>query len=321
MPNFSESVTNHYTALLQTLCDISEAYLYEGKMDEAVNILNIGEQFAKAKEVAPRDVMKLLLQHGNVLIMNYFLTNSGFDAMLSMVLRAKKVAEDMPDEQGKADALQLLGEVYYYQSLNTEAREYERALEYFQQALNSRVALGDERGTSESLFYIGLIYQNGDTPDNEKAFDYFTRSFHIAEKHDYKLEESYAARHIASILGERKELEQALTYALRSLSLREEISFNRYLPPSHGLVGEIYFRQHDLERAMFHNQRAYELAQEMNLPSFIMWGSIAIGEIYLAQHDTAQAKEKYEQAYGIAQELNLPYALKELREKLQQLLD
>ncbi|MEO8972689.1 MAG: tetratricopeptide repeat protein, partial [Ktedonobacteraceae bacterium] len=220
MPHFPESVTNHYTTLIQSLCNISEAYLYEGKMDESVNILHIGEQIAKSKEIAPRDVMKLLLQHGKVLVMNYFLTNSDYDAMLSTVLHAQQAAEDVPDEQGKADTLQLLGEVYYYQSLNNEVHQYERALEYFQQALDRRLVQGDERGISESLFYVGLVYQNGDKPDNQKAFDYFTRSLHIAEKHGYKLEESYAARHIASILCERErpeESEQALTYALRSL--------------------------------------------------------------------------------------------------------
>ncbi len=319
MPNFPVSVTNHYATLIQSICDISEAYLYEGNMGNSVNILSIGEQLAVFKEVAPRDKMKLLLQHGKVLNMNYFLTNSGFEAMLSTVLRAKQAAEDAQDEQGKADALQLLGQVYYYQSLNNEAHEYEQALEYFQQTLDRRVALGDERGISESLFYIGLIHQNGDTPDNEKAFDYFTRSFHIAEEYDYKLESSYAARHLASVPSERKELEQALTYALRSLTLREEIGFKCYLPPSHGLVGEIYFQQQNLERALFHQQRAYELAQEINLRTFMMWSLFSLGEIYLAQHDTAQAKEDFEQAYSIAQKLNLPYALKELQEKLQQL--
>lgn len=318
MPDFPESVASHYATLIQSICVISEAYLYEGKMDDSVNVLNIGEQLAEAKEVAPRDTMKLLLQHGKVLIMNYFLSNSGYDAMLSMVLRAKQAAKDAQDEQGKADALQLLGQVYYYQSLNNEVHEYERALEYFQQALDKRVALSDERGISESLFSIGLIYQNGNKPDNEKAFDYYTRSFHIAEKYSYKLEASYAARHLASILAERDKPEQGLPYALRSLALREEIGFKRYLPPSHALVGEIYFAQHDLERTLFHNQRAYELAQEMNLPTFMMWSLYSLGEIHLAQNDTAQAKENFEQAYVIAQELNLPYALKELKEKLQQ---
>ncbi len=319
MPDYPESVTNHYTTLIQSLCDISEAYLYEGNMDDSVNILNIGEQLALFKEVAPRDTMKLQLQHSKVLNMNYFLTNSGYDVMLSTVLRAKQAAEDAQDEQGKADVLQLLGQVYYYQSLNNEMHEFEQALEYFQQALDRRVALGDERGISESLFYSGLIYQNRDLPDKEKAFDYFTRSFHIADKYDYKLESSYAARHIASILCEREELEQALAYALSSLALREEIGFKRYLPPSHGLVGEIYLAQHDLERALFHSRRAYELAQEMNLQTFMMWSLFSLGDIYLAQHDTAQAKEYFEQAYGIAQELHLPYAIKELQEKLQQL--
>jgi tetratricopeptide (TPR) repeat protein len=321
MPNFPESVTTYYATLIQSLCDISDAYLYEGKMDDSVNILTIGEQLAEAKEIAPRDTMKLLLQYSKVLIMNYFLANSDYDAMLSTVLRAKQTAEGAQDEQGKADAVQLLGQVYYYQSLNNEVHEYEQALEYFQQALDRRVALGDERGISESLFYIGLIYQNGDTPDKEKAFDYYTRSFHIAEKHDYKLEASYASRHLASVLGERKELEQALIYALRSLALREEIGFKRYLPPSHGLVGEIYFAQHDLESALFHNRRAYELAQEMNLQIFMMWSLFSLGDIYLTQYDTVQAKEHFEQAYNIAQEFHLPYAIKEIQEKLHQFPD
>lgn len=319
MPHFPESVTNSYTTLVQAICNIAEAYLYEGKMEESVNILTIGEQLAHAKEVAPQDTMQLLLQQSNVLVMNYFLTNSDFDELLSRISRAQQSAEIANDEQGKADAMQLLGEAYYYHSLNNETHQYEQALDYCQQALDRREALNDERGISESLFYIGLIYQNGDTPDIEKALEYFTRAFHIAEKHGYKLEESYAARHIASIVGERGDLEQALTYAIRSLTLREEIGFKRYLPPSHGLVGEIYLRQQNIEQALFHQQRAYALAHEMNLQTFMMWSLFSLGEIHLAQQNTAQAREYFQQAYDIAQQLNLPYAIKEVQEKLQQL--
>lgn len=319
MPHFPASATIHYTALIQSVCDIAEAYLYEGKMEESIHILNISEQLAQAKEVAPRDTMKLLLQKSNVLVMNYFLTNSDFDGILSAIVRAQQAAEAANDEQGRADALQLLGEAYYYQSLNNGAYQYEQALAYCQQALDRRVTLNDERGISESLFYIGLIYQNGDTPDIEKACEYFTRAFHIAEEDGYKLEESYAARHIASILGERGELEQALTYALRSLTLREEIGFKRYLPPSHGLVGEIYLRQQNFEQALFHQHRAYQLAQEMNLQTFMMWSLFSLGEIHLAQQNTVRAREYLQQAYDIAQKLNLPYAIKEVQEKLQQL--
>lgn len=322
MPKSQDSITTSYATLIRVLCDISEAYLYEGKMDASLNILMVGDQLTAAQEVAPSDAMKFLLQYGKVRIMNYFLANEGYDEMVATVLHAQQAAEKAENEQGKADALQLLGEVYYYQSLNSERHEFARALENFRQALDSRTALHDERGISESLFYIGVVHEHEDEPDDDKAFEYYTRAFHIARNNDYKLEESYATRHLAGMLMAKESKEdrgQALKYALRSLALREEIGFKRYLPPSHNLVGEIYFLQGDVEHALLHQQQAYALAQEMNLPMFCMWSLFAMGEIHQAQKDVSQAKKDFEQAYAIAQEMKIPYGINEASQKLAQL--
>ncbi len=63
MQSFStslEAMTERYTTLLQTLCDISESYYYLGRLDDAIKLLKFGEQLLEAKEVAKHDQLKFL---------------------------------------------------------------------------------------------------------------------------------------------------------------------------------------------------------------------------------------------------------------------
>ncbi|BCL79704.1 tetratricopeptide repeat protein [Ktedonobacteria bacterium brp13] len=309
MQSFSTSfdtMVEQYTTLLQTLCDISESYYYLGRLDDAIKLLKIGEQLLEAKEVTRHDQLKLLLQSGKILISSIFYRNRDAEEAFATVTRAKQLAAFIVDEHGEADALDLLGFAYYYKQLMTKEGESSTPLAYCQQALERREVLGDQRGMSESSFHIGLIYENGDQSDLDQARIYYTKAYQIAREHGYKLEQSYAVRHLGGLLDAMQgDLEQARQCFEESLVLRQEIGFKIALPFSHLAVGEICTKQNELTVAATHYQQAEVLARELEQPVACILSQLSLGELYLAQQQCSQALECIEQAYRVAKEYHL----------------
>ena len=89
---------------------------------------------------------------GKVLTSSIFYHDGDAKAAFAVLHAAKQLATFLADGRREAEALDLLEFAHYCQ-----------------QALERREALEDQRGVSESLFHIGLIYENGDQSDLEKS--------------------------------------------------------------------------------------------------------------------------------------------------------
>jgi tetratricopeptide (TPR) repeat protein len=163
------AIPDLYTTLIQSLCDIGESYYWLGRVEDAVRLLQKGMQVVDESEVRQQDQVKLLLQYGKMLIMRNFRSNSSYEFIWPTLLRAQKIAEFIGDERLVADTLSHIGQDHYYKKLNTDEREFHTALKNFQQALELREGIADERGKSESLFYIGLIYERQEQYDKALA--------------------------------------------------------------------------------------------------------------------------------------------------------
>jgi len=312
--NSYHSISDHFTSVIYSLCEIAELYYYLAKLDEATDVLKTGLQLTSAKEVHLRDRVKLTLQYGRVLVANYFLTNRDFDLTLATSHEARQLAETAHYEKGIADALSLIGQAHYYRKLNSGEGDYEEALTYFQRALTLREKLHDTRGISEALFHSGLTYEQRGLSD--RAQECYTEALQFADLYNHKLEKSYALRHLAGLATDKGDLDAALNYALTSLALREEIGFRVSLPHSHILVGDIYLRREDGENALINYQNAQGLAEEMGIKNALTLSLLAIGNIQLVQGDKVQARENFQNAHTLAQELGIAYAIEGASKKL-----
>ena len=83
------AIPDHYTALIQSLCDIVESYYWLGRVEDAVRILQIGMQVVDESEVRQQDCVKLLLQYGKMLIMRNFRSNSSYELIWPTLLQKK----------------------------------------------------------------------------------------------------------------------------------------------------------------------------------------------------------------------------------------
>lgn len=316
----TNSASKNTAAAIDALCKIADTLYRQGKLSDSRQVLQITAQLLDVCEAQPRDHLMFLLQSSEVLVTGYFCTNSDADRMIETILQAKQVAEDIHDEPGRADALSLLGQARYYIAINNAASinsskvDYDEALACQQEALQLRETLHDTRGMSESLFYIGVVYERRQQYDSAQT--YYERVLQLAGQHGHTLEKCRAVRHLSGIACDRGDLEQALLYAQEALALRQKINFKLYLPFDEMLVGQIHLERKNFNSALLSYQHAYALACDMGLKQAILFSLLGLGDVHAAQKKLPQANAYFEQALTLANELGLTRAIAEVSGRL-----
>jgi tetratricopeptide (TPR) repeat protein len=136
----------------------------------------------------------------------------------------------------EADLTLARGRVLHGRFLD-ERNEDPRELVLFERAAQLYRVLGDVRGESEALFWIGLFHQVVHH-DNDAAVPVLERSRELAAQIDDKLTLSYALRHLGVAEHGAGRLDTARERLEESVRLRREIGF---LPGvAANLVGLIY---------------------------------------------------------------------------------
>jgi tetratricopeptide (TPR) repeat protein len=299
-----------YSQLISVLCEISETNYFLGRLDEALALLQLNHPLADNADVPVRARSKLLIQHSKLLINRGGLNNTFATDGETIQRMLATVRQAALDEDLLAEALHLTGLLYYWPLFEADTPDAEPALSYFTQAYEHRVKLDDKRGVSESLFYLGLIYQIFEQ-DNEKAEGYFAQALQLAETYQFKLEKSYVVRHLGFIYEARKEFAQARQYLEQSLALREEIGFKIYFPFSHLALGDLAMSQNDLATAEQHYQKALELAEEMGLRVQIVHGLLALAQLCEKQGEATPARLYCEKAQALSNEIQFKYGIAE----------
>ncbi|HEY4388186.1 MAG TPA: tetratricopeptide repeat protein [Ktedonobacteraceae bacterium] len=279
LPLTPEALSKHYTTAFDALYEIAASYYTLGRLHDAQRLLHLSLQLLEAGEAQSQDRLKLLLLYGKVLIVDHLLSRQDAGLLFSTVRDARQTADTLQDQQGIADALSLLGQAHLFATLVASLKrgefpdsprdqgKYDEAFAYQQQALKLREALHDTRGISESLFFIGNVYQFWQQYD--QAQEYFAKAYELAEQHGHPYEKTEPARHLALFALNRGDLEQALTYARQALTFREAASFKPFLPLDHLLLRSIYQMQGDTTNAQFHLQRASAIASEIGHPEIV----------------------------------------------------
>lgn len=305
-----EAITERYASVLQTLSEVAEAHYFQGSLDNALHLWQIGEQLLTEKEVQPADRVNFLLRYGKFLVFNYFLTNREEELLQTVAQRALAGAEAMQDEFAIAAALFVLGQTVYFHNLLGGESDYTQARNYFQQASVRREQIGDTYNLAESLFYTGLTYDR--EARKEQAESYYQRALPMALEQGNIWAASEAHRH----LTDHTEGEQRLRHALRSLELRKAMGFKGSLPAAQLLVSEIYVDQGELARALEYCQQAEQLAEEMGLQLYLVDALLKRGDIAYKQGNLSETRAYVEQASALTQQLNNAYMIALVQEKL-----
>ncbi len=230
----------------------------EGKWDAAINALD--EAIARA--TGTRDVRLEALLAAELL--RVVSDRSSYhrrdpERVGRALTRARAAAERAADVRADADLAQYEGQVRYGEAFRNGDWETPRA--FFRAALAGRERLGDRRGVSESLFYLGLTFDQAG--EAEPAMKEYARSRAIAEEIGDEVLQSYTARHIGAILEQQGQLDAAYVLIARSVALRRTSRFLVTLP--FALMQEADFlvrHRADSIRAMALLEEAIDVAED-----------------------------------------------------------
>lgn len=266
--------------LVQTMCEASEAYLYAARFDDALRVLHSDALESIDNHLIPEDRLCLQIQRAKIMRHRGYHSNDRdcYDAALEILFETLETAESVESAGLLADVVDLIGMTLY--SKEMKSTSLESSLRYFEQGLVLRRSIGDNRSIVESLFHVGLVYQNKDgagDDDRQKALEYFQQAYSLAEAGGFDQEKGHVARHIGYLCSRRGELDRALAYHLEFLAANEECGFWPYLPPAHVMVGFAYHAQNESKKALAHFEQACTLAKQIGAKPSLAESLIGIG--------------------------------------------
>jgi CHAT domain-containing protein/Tfp pilus assembly protein PilF len=133
----------------------------------------------------------------------------------------KKFEEALPhwraagERKEEADAINAIGEAYYYLS------ERASALDYFQQALSLYRAIKDRKGEASALGNIGASH--GSIGEYQQALDYYNQALPIQREIDDRAGLAETLSNMGACYGDINDFAKALYYYEQALPLRREI--------------------------------------------------------------------------------------------------
>jgi tetratricopeptide (TPR) repeat protein len=302
-----ETLSEQWRVLLLTLEKTAQSYFLSGQLEQALQLLQVGIQLVHIPEVTPREQARFKLAYGNMLAIKTNFENAPVENALALLEEAKQLAMTIADDQLIADALNGIGYAHYVAASNKREGDPHMLLAYFQEALERRRALHDDRGISESLFYIGLISELRE--QKEFAHTSYTQSLEIAQQHGYSREAFEALRHLGFFEQAQGNFSQAQQYFTESLQQLEHAGIQVYLPFAHVVLADACLAQGNVEAASSHCQKALDLAPKMNIKKALIFSLLSSGRICQEKQEHAQARGYFEQAYAVAEAIDLKYAM------------
>lgn len=250
---------------LLALVERSEAARRAGRLDESLRVLDV----VPPREASPPDLLRVRLQRARCTYYRSSLAGMPHDAVIAELKRIADDAEALADDVLLADARDQLGLALYARDFRATDQAQARAL--FEQALGSRRAAANRRGVAESLFHLGLTWENKLDPtpqDKVRSRALHEESLAAAEAGGFEVEASYAIRHLAGHRQDAGDLDGALAGFERSLALREKAGYAIYLAPSLLAVGEVWREKGDAAKARSYFQRALAEADRIGAARF-----------------------------------------------------
>jgi tetratricopeptide (TPR) repeat protein len=307
---------------IQAVLKLSEAYLYEARLEDALRLLDADVLELVERELAPGDGLRVQYQRARILRHRCSLDRSGYDAALDILLRAKETSMALDDKCLLADILDLTGEVLYEQELWHSTLD--APLAHFKQGLELRRETGNRSGIANSLLHIGWVYQHktdADGSDTQRAFEHFQEAYCLAEETDCPLVRAEAARHMADIHQRRGDLDRALSGHLEFVNISENVGFRLFLPRGYVMVGISYLLTGELDKALVNCERARAQALDMGFESALAEALFGLGAVEEAARDYDTALALYREALEMAQSARFDLVANLATQKLKSLTD
>lgn len=246
----------------------------------------------------------------------------------------QRIAEQIKDKPGLADALTGIGEVYLSQGNSIVAMEYFQkslvigeelkdkaiigtslrmigrceyylgnnndALDYFKRSLATFEEIQDKNGIGKALNTIGIIYM--ELGNYRLALDYYEESLAIHKEMNNKIEMARCLNNIAIVYDSQGNSEQALNYYRRSLTLFEEARERAQVANVLNNMGDPRLLGSN-EKALEYNLKSLKIAEEVGDKRLMARALGNAGNAYRWMGDFEKALEYNSRALNLSEQL------------------
>jgi len=196
--------------------------------------------------------------------------------------KALKLAQEINDKQGIADALYRLGEGQVNQ------KDYDKAFENYLESLKLFKEVGDTEGIFMANNGIGRAYDN--VQKYQKAYEYYSDALKQAKINKDKKQQAVALMNLGNTVDHiGKPFEEEIDYYTESFKLSEELGDTRFMVFNLINLADTYTQNNKPDLAIKNLAKGIELAEKYNL-SFALFN--LYGNLGLAQ----KSEGKYEEA-------------------------
>lgn len=253
---------------VRNLLEVSEAVRRAGRPADAMRIIELAEPLI-APDSSPAERLRLRLQRVRCGYYSQSLAGAPYEASIEELRALLGEAERLEDALLLSDIRDLLGLAIYSRDFRRTNLEEPRRL--FERALAARRDAVDRRRIAESLFHVGLTWENKKDPSAEelqRARASHEQALAIAEADGLDIEASYAERHLAGHRQDAGDLDGALAGFERSLALRAGAGYHIYLAPALLAVGDVWKDKRDAAKARGFYERALAEADRLGAARF-----------------------------------------------------
>ncbi|MFZ4399002.1 MAG: SiaB family protein kinase [Bacteroidales bacterium] len=216
-----------------------------------------------------------------------------FDKTLEYWQKAFFIRQEGNDQIGVGNSLNNLGLVYFKKG------DYSKAMDCYNKSLSLQTQLKNKKGIANSLENIGLVYSNYGI--YKKAIEFYQQSLKIEEELGNKLGVSQSFNSIADVYFQMNNFEKALEYYSKSLSIKEQLGNKQEVAIALNNIGNVYDNQNNLEKAIEYYEKSLILAKETEMTECIGNLYNNLGNIFIKQNNLPKALSLIQNAIKIHQ--------------------
>jgi tetratricopeptide (TPR) repeat protein len=283
-----------------------------GRWNDALKALDAAKTRVPAGDTAALAAIET--ERGRVLADSNFFHRDDPAPARAALEEAERLARAAGDPLVLSEARMQLARLDY--SAAFETKDWKKPRAAFEGVLATREKLGDRRGISETLFYLGLTYEQDGLPD--PAYERYAKSLAIAEGEKNIILESYVRRHMAGIQEERGELDAARKNIDLEVELRQRGGF---------LVGVPFALRHKADFVAAHGpgraeavkllEEAAAAAEKCGSTRALYLVQTDLSRLALESGDAKRALVYAEQAVATARQFGAPSAVREAEKHLE----
>lgn len=290
--NYPEAI-KAYENLAKAVPDNTDVQVALGGLyEDSGDLTKAGEHYQKILAANPKDVVATLAT-GRIALLN-----GNAQASLEPLNRALSLSIQVGNDEEKATSLHDIG--YAYEILNKPEEalgNYQQALEirrrihdqrgiaksldkmarveaqlgktkpaatHFEEALQLNRDIGDKRGLGDVLIDLGNFYE--DSGDHERSLKLFKESLQVQRDIGNEGMQAICLNNIGSVYFSRSEYQDALTYFQQALQLREKAKVPQDIVESVHNVAETSVRMGQYDQGVSQYMRALELRRSIDDP-------------------------------------------------------